>query len=70
MLDRQNNESTTTKPPSQSLSFKDLPPEGKVQMAANAGIQLDQNSLEAEEQIKQATELAKTAIRDKGKVSE
>lgn len=29
------------KPPSESISFKDLPPEGKVQMAAHAGIQLD-----------------------------
>ncbi len=32
------------KPPSESISFKDLPPEGQVQMAAHAGIQLSSAS--------------------------
>jgi hypothetical protein len=31
--------------PSESISFKDLPPEGKVQLAAQAGIQLDPQGL-------------------------
>ena len=35
---RQN--ASATKPPSESISFKDLPPEGKSQMAAQAGIEL------------------------------
>jgi hypothetical protein len=39
----------TAKPPSESMSFKDLPPEGKVQMAAKAGIQLDVNNLQQQE---------------------
>lgn len=34
------------KAPSQSISFKDLPPEGKAQMAAQAGILLDPETLE------------------------
>jgi hypothetical protein len=29
-----------TRPPSESISFKDLPPEGQVQLAAKAGIQI------------------------------
>lgn len=44
------------KVPSQSIPFKDLPPEGKVQQAAQAGIQLDANLIRAdEEKDKQAT---------------
>lgn len=35
------------KPPSLSMSFKDLPPEGQVQMAAQAGIQLSPEALAA-----------------------
>ena len=37
------------KGPSQSISFKDLPPEGKAQMAASAGIQLNPNQIRADE---------------------
>lgn len=37
------------KAPSQSIPFKDLPPEGKVQMASQAGIQLDANQIRADE---------------------
>lgn len=35
------------KPPSESINFKDLPPEGKVQMAAKAGIIITQADAEA-----------------------
>ena len=38
------------KEPSQSISFKDLPPSGKTQLAAKAGIQLDENELEINQQ--------------------
>lgn len=34
------------KPPSESISFKDLPPEGKVQLAAKAGIRIDMPAAE------------------------
>jgi len=37
------------KPPAASISFKDLPVEGKVQMAAQAGIKLDPAQLQAQE---------------------
>lgn len=45
------------KPPSESISFKDLPPEGQVQMAAHAGIQLQPDVLHQREAIKQAKDL-------------
>lgn len=38
-----------SKPPSESINFKDLPPEGKVQMAGQAGIQLDAGGVAADE---------------------
>lgn len=37
------------KPPSESINFKDLPPEGKAQMAAKAGIQLHPEGIAAHE---------------------
>src|ERR1700675_756608 len=37
------------KPPSESINFKDLPTSGKVQEAAQAGIQLDPMEMEAKE---------------------
>lgn len=47
------------KPPSQSLSYKDLTPGGKTQMAAQAGIQLDPAELMLQEQQTQELELKK-----------
>lgn len=38
------------KGPSKSVSFKDLPPEGKAQLAAQAGIQLNPAQIRADEQ--------------------
>ncbi len=40
--------------PKQSISYKDLPPEGQVQMAAQAGIQLNPQSILASQQTQQA----------------
>ena len=53
MLNKQNQPAQTTKQPSESMSFKDLPVEGKVQMAAKAGIQLDPMQLKVEEAKKE-----------------
>ena len=39
------------KGPSESINFKDLPPEGKVQLAAKAGIQLDPQSVQPVVQV-------------------
>lgn len=41
------------KPPSESISYKDLPPEGQAQMAAQVGIQLDPNMLAQREAVQQ-----------------
>jgi hypothetical protein len=38
------------KPPSESINFKDLPPDGQAQMAGQAGIKLDPADLEAKQQ--------------------
>lgn len=51
-------------PVSESISFKDLPPKGQVQMAAQAGIQIEEG--DAEEMQKKQTE-AKAATNNLGK---
>jgi hypothetical protein len=43
------------KPPSESINYKDLPPDGQVQLAAKGGITLDAAKLEAEDQQDKAT---------------
>jgi len=40
MQQRQESAGAQQKPPSESMSYKDLPPEGKAQMAAKVGVQL------------------------------
>lgn len=50
---------TEEKPPSTSISFKDLPPTGKAQLASLAGIQLDPNELMAIEQQQEMERVAK-----------
>ena len=40
----------SAKPPSESISFSDLPPEGKIQMAAKAGIKLSPEGVMEQEQ--------------------
>lgn len=49
----QQKEETTAKAPSESISFKDLPPEGQAQMAAQAGIQLSPQQIQANDMQKQ-----------------
>lgn len=52
------------KPPSESISFKDLPPEGQAQMAAQAGIILTPEQIaghQAEQDAKKAAEAAAKA---------
>lgn len=51
---------TQEKPPAESISFKDLPMSGKIQMAAKVGIDLDPNEVEQAEQaeiVKKAQEM-------------
>lgn len=55
-----------SKPPSRSISFKDMPAEGKIQMAEQAGIQLSPEAVIQQDQM----EAAKLAISDKGKVGD
>ena len=59
-------EEEQAKPPNRSITFKDLPAEGKVQLAEQAGIQLSPESVIQQEQM----EAAKVAVSDKGKVGE
>jgi len=47
------------KPPSESISFKDLPPDGKVQMAAQAGINIQPGEIKADEAEQDAREAKK-----------
>lgn len=46
-----NNGNTEEKPPSQSINFKDLPPEGKVQLAEKAGIHLHPEGIAAHDEV-------------------
>lgn len=53
MLDQQGKQEEAPKAPSESISFKDLPAEGKAQMAAQAGIQLSPDQIEQDDAEKQ-----------------
>jgi hypothetical protein len=55
-----------SKPPSESMNFKDMPPSGQVQMAAKVGIKLDLGQLQAEDTQNKLAEAAKAQA---GKVS-
>jgi hypothetical protein len=50
------------KPPSLSIGFKDLPPEGQAQVAAKAGIQLNPQMIEQSEANKMNQEIHKNTI--------
>lgn len=59
-------EADQQKPPSESISFKDLPPEGQAQMAAQAGITLSPAEIQAHadnQAAKQAAEKAASAAK-------
>lgn len=56
MLNQQNQvKQEQPKGPSESISFKDLPPEGQVQMAAKAGIQLTKEQIPDEKEVEGET---------------
>jgi hypothetical protein len=57
------------KPPSESISFKDLPPEGKSQMAAQAGIDLNPEAIAAHDEMLDKKEISKDIIKESGKRS-
>lgn len=46
------------KPPSESINFKDLPPDGQAQLAAKAGIQLHPEAIAAHNDFKKAQDAA------------
>ena len=50
------------KPPSQSINFKDLPPEGKAQMAAEVGIDLHPEAIAAHDEAIEERSMQKQAI--------
>ena len=54
LLDKAKEPEQEEKGPSRSISFKDLPAEGKEQLAAQAGIQLSAEEIEADEMEQQA----------------
>lgn len=56
-----------TKPPSESISFKDLPPSGKTQMAAKVGIEISEDDVQAKELADKAVDIAKLSISAKQK---
>lgn len=55
MLDK-DKEGMERKEPSKSISFKDLPPDGKAQLARQAGIQLNPAQIAADEQMEKRQE--------------
>lgn len=65
MLDKPK-EQSPEKGPSESISFKDLPPEGKVQMAAKAGIQLSPEEIAMQESQQLMNQVAMKQSAQKG----
>lgn len=55
------------KPPSESIRLSDLPPEGQVQMAGQAGIHLDLGQMQVKEAQDKAEKSAQAAARLQGK---
>jgi hypothetical protein len=55
------NQAPPEKPPSESIAYRDLPPEGQVQLAAKAGIKLDLGAMKAEAAKADAEKAAKLA---------
>lgn len=54
VMDMMQQQKQASKPPSESISFKDLPPEGKVQMAKQAGIEIAPEQIQAEDAKQEA----------------
>jgi hypothetical protein len=53
------------KPPSESINFKDLPPDGQVEMAAQAGLKLDPAQLLQKQATDQANKEKELAAKQK-----
>jgi len=51
------------KGPSESISFKDLPPEGQVQMAAQAGISINPEQVQRQQQLEKASQIQQMVIK-------
>ena len=51
LMGKPNEEAQPQKEPSKSISFKDLPKSGKVQLAAQAGMQLSPEEIEEQENV-------------------
>src|SRR3990167_6064125 len=60
---------SAAKPPSESINFKDLPPEGQAQMAEQAGLKLHPEALAAFHENKAKEEAAKEVATEAGKRS-
>ena len=60
LVDNKGEANGESKPPARSISFKDLPPEGKVQLAEQAGIQLDEEEIKKGEMLDKVIEMDKT----------
>lgn len=60
LLDGKQEGGEENKLPSRSISFKDLPPEGKVQLAGQVGIQLDEEEIKKGEMLDKVLEMDKT----------
>jgi len=56
---QQANQQAQQKPPSESVNFKDLPPDGKIQLAAQAGIKLNPEVMAAQQVQEAAQQQAK-----------
>jgi hypothetical protein len=62
---------TEEKPPSQSINFKDVPPDAKTQMLAKVGIVSDPNAIASyEENIKEKDAERQRSMRDEKKVKD
>ena len=57
------------KPPSETINFKDLPPDGQAQMAKQAGIELHPEAIAAHNESKAKDEIAKDITAEAGKRS-
>lgn len=57
------------KPPSETINFKDLPPEGKAQMAKQAGLELHPEAIAAHSEDQAKKEIANELAREAGKRS-
>jgi hypothetical protein len=58
VIEKQGKQPEAPKGPSESISFKDLPPEGKAQMAQKVGIELSPETIRRDEAQQTALDTA------------